>query len=514
MNLILKEVYKLMKLNACRMYLQVMTLTEISDYMGKELRPQVLLEHASHCPKGLTNISMSTLKWPHVALPSPTCWHIWTSMICTLYTGSLTRTHLQHPLGKWTIHYDSHRFWHWWHYDPTHLLFQQSAEMSPRVALRTQYHQTMAKFSPSIPTMLPFQGPPMMQIEPTTGYIHLPVACLPEAWVPTLHPNTIQLFHNPETIPCLPAAMTTGPLWVPAQSWLPKYPSWLPPQLPTTHVSQQCIHPKNGHSGFAWILAGNHTMIWCRTGLAPGPAEDMYLGHAEVYGLLATTIFLSYYVSCYDVPLPSTNIKCYCDNIGIINTPCSLQTEQILWLNDTINDDRDIFLEIHANVTNSTALCYQYFHVKGHQDKDPKCQLTLAKQYNIKCDQIAKQYIQTSPLYSTTMGNPKFKAAQSHLKIGGNIICHCFLLSLHTAASTPHIGHTCGNGLPGLKQTLTWSSGRPSCLPLTHSSVKTNAELSCLSMTNSCYALQNSILTQGPNYAPYVNATQKTRGTF
>jgi len=85
--------HKLVKLNACLMYLQVMTLAEITDHMGTELLPQVLSTRDSPCPKGLLNISLSTLQWPNVALPSSTCWRIWTSTIQTLYTRSRTGKH-------------------------------------------------------------------------------------------------------------------------------------------------------------------------------------------------------------------------------------------------------------------------------------------------------------------------------------------------------------------------------------------------------------------------------------
>jgi len=43
-----------------------------------------------------------------------------------------------------------------------------------------------------------------------------------------------------------------------------------------------------------------------------------------------------------------------------------------------------------------------YLHVKGHQDKDPQCQLSIAKQHNVKCDQLAKQYIHEQLTPSTT----------------------------------------------------------------------------------------------------------------
>jgi len=105
--------HKLVKLNACQMYLQVTTLAEITDHTGTEVLPQVLSTHESPCPRGLLNISSSTLQWPNVALPSPMCWHLWTSTIQMLYTRSHMGNCLQQPLGDWTTNHDTHQFWHW-----------------------------------------------------------------------------------------------------------------------------------------------------------------------------------------------------------------------------------------------------------------------------------------------------------------------------------------------------------------------------------------------------------------
>jgi len=187
--------HKLEKLNACHMYLQVTTLAELTDHTGEERLPQALLDRASPSPKGLTNISKSMLQWPNVAMLTTTCWCIWTTTICSLYTGSQTGTCLQHPLGVWTTNYDVHRFWHWRQFDATHLMFQQHADTSPRIALWTQMHRTLAKFSLTVPTMLPFQGPPVMPMDPTTGFVWLPVTCIPAAPMSTpvlLYASTIQ----------------------------------------------------------------------------------------------------------------------------------------------------------------------------------------------------------------------------------------------------------------------------------------------------------------------------------
>jgi len=53
-------------------------------------------------------------------------------------------------------------------------------------------------------------------------------------------------------------------------------------------------------------------------GLAPGPVNDMYSGHAEAFGLLTAFIFLEYYITCFDYPTLNATIRCFCDNLGDI----------------------------------------------------------------------------------------------------------------------------------------------------------------------------------------------------
>jgi len=54
--------FKLECLNACWMHLQITTLAEITDQTGEELLVQILTSYHYHAPKGLLNISQSTLK--------------------------------------------------------------------------------------------------------------------------------------------------------------------------------------------------------------------------------------------------------------------------------------------------------------------------------------------------------------------------------------------------------------------------------------------------------------------
>ncbi len=103
--------YKLERLNACRMYLQVTTLSEIMDNTGAELLPQILSRKNNAIPAGLAEISSSTLHWPHVNLLSPACWKLWTTTICSIYTGDTRGTCLSTPLGAWTETHSTNQFW-------------------------------------------------------------------------------------------------------------------------------------------------------------------------------------------------------------------------------------------------------------------------------------------------------------------------------------------------------------------------------------------------------------------
>jgi len=91
--------------------------------------------------------------------------------------------------------------------------------------------------------------------------------------------------------------------------------------------------------------------------------------------------------------------------------------------NDTTNDDRDVYVVICDAIDKCRPLQVQLFHVKGHQNKDPKRKLTLPEQLNIDCDHQAKLYALTATQSSVTLGNPAIPAAQPHLIITGKLIC-------------------------------------------------------------------------------------------
>jgi len=127
---------QLEQINACRMYLQITTLAEITDHTGMQLLPQILTARGQAYPTGLDTISCSTLQWLWVHNPTTTTWKFWTRTISTLFTGSNTGTRLHNPLGNWTQDYDTCCFWKWWLATPQCLLHQKQPSATPHVVIQ------------------------------------------------------------------------------------------------------------------------------------------------------------------------------------------------------------------------------------------------------------------------------------------------------------------------------------------------------------------------------------------
>jgi len=153
---------KLEELNTCRMYLQDTTFSKITDHIGTELLSQILTCPSHPLPCSLTSISKSLLVWPIINLLTPACWQFWTTTICLLYTGSSKGNWLlHHLLGKWLPSHQLNRFWYWWMYDMTQLVYKPSESPCTHVALPALQWQMFMKFSPTFLMTLAFLGPPV-----------------------------------------------------------------------------------------------------------------------------------------------------------------------------------------------------------------------------------------------------------------------------------------------------------------------------------------------------------------
>jgi len=114
---------------------------------------------------------------------------------------------------------------------------------------------------------------------------------------------------------------------------------------------------KNKQSSLAWVFMHNTTTLWKGIGLAPGHADDIYSGQAEPFRLHARLLFLQHYITSYD-PSQFTDspLTCFCDNTRVITNVNDLLSSMILWPNDSMTNDRDVYLAIYNAISNCSPL--------------------------------------------------------------------------------------------------------------------------------------------------------------
>ena len=91
----------LKRLNACRLYLQVITVSDICDAAGR-----MILEESLH--GRLTRDRVSSFKWSIQPRPSQRAWKAWRDTLHRLYTRDAS-VRLRTTLGPWVAR--SHQKW-------------------------------------------------------------------------------------------------------------------------------------------------------------------------------------------------------------------------------------------------------------------------------------------------------------------------------------------------------------------------------------------------------------------
>ena len=105
-------------LNACCIFLQVITLADITDGSGTHILPSSL-QGTRH------NDWHSSYTWPHQIRPSPEAWRVWCKTLCTQFCTISASNRLQRPLGIWQHNGLLHQKWTYLVDLPSNHLFQR-----------------------------------------------------------------------------------------------------------------------------------------------------------------------------------------------------------------------------------------------------------------------------------------------------------------------------------------------------------------------------------------------------
>jgi hypothetical protein len=182
-------------LNACRWFLQVTTLAEITNDCGNSLLPQAYgLLQPNQKPQ-LWLLSRSSLKWPAQPLPSVKAWRLLKKFLKSQLNA---RQKLLQPLGPWYTNYNAHRQWNLLS-DGLNLIKTTTKEntLYRRTENRSRHH---LKFSVVRPTTKTFDTPCL----PITPIIDdgISITCKPEEFhllepIHDKHSSTYKIYHIP-----------------------------------------------------------------------------------------------------------------------------------------------------------------------------------------------------------------------------------------------------------------------------------------------------------------------------
>ena len=123
---------ELVRVNRCRLYLQVILLSDIVDAGGIHILSSYLQGRRSTTRK-------SNLKWPKQGKPSVHDWKLWETSLQRAYSN-IGSTRLQHSLGAWTA--KPHQTWTWFKDIITNYVYKRCNNFYERYIVDTSMNLT------------------------------------------------------------------------------------------------------------------------------------------------------------------------------------------------------------------------------------------------------------------------------------------------------------------------------------------------------------------------------------
>ena len=382
------------KLNYCRLYLQAITISDLTTASGHHLDHGMLRGHPS--------LQSSTTNWHTINQdrPSEDAWRLWkrANLLWSNPVGTLIQ-----PLGPWLfpIHAQRRQYFAYKHGDNIYI---RTADGQYQVLHDLR---GTATFRPRITGVRHYR------------FSRIPVLSVPvdvapvedtEKWFVSSPLSSVILRPSPSTqgpFPSFDLFIKHLPAWEYELLRHTKFQAGTQDSIPTVLeqgfrvVSDGSVKHKHGNGSFGWVLSSSRgDRIIHGTGPARGRAVYSY--RAEAYGLLSLMRFLIQYREYTKATAAWSGILAT-DAQSVLDTlhgadrdpqekeaPIDLDAGRVVL--DVLCPEWDVLIEIQAASKLLPNLKLQY--VKGHQDRDKRYhQLNLLGQLNVDADAVAGNFI-------------------------------------------------------------------------------------------------------------------------
>jgi hypothetical protein len=356
------------KLNICRMFLQVVTMAEITNGDGTRLAYD-----AWTGTKSITN--NTSYRWPFQPNPPPSFWTVWKKALSCLCRRQYT---LKNPLGRWSPAGASNALW--WFDQTTESLFKATTPPITfpfRSARTTRFADLRYNKSKSTPSQIPSSATPCVVSQQGAFLIFHGTADIVRSNEIPLPSNTFEQFINAKE----------SNRWV--YDNVQAKGSMESLALAITNGSCTCVADgsfKDKHGTAAWKILDLATPENSIEGqsITPGDPCQQNPYRSELSGLFASTTMINNLVEFFQIESGAVTLAC--DNLGAITiteyTPEGTSPSACAQF--------DLVMAIQRR--KSKKIKWMHKHVYGHQDTKSSAPLSPIKLINVDMDAKAKRH--------------------------------------------------------------------------------------------------------------------------
>jgi hypothetical protein len=368
-------------LNACRLYLQVIFVSDITTASGEEIEEDI--------KKGRRMIDReSRLQWPTQQRPPRQAWKQWQDALKYLENG----TKLKQPLGDWIS--APHQEWKWflcqednelyelscdeWKHYPKH---QRDTYHNTRATSRVKYSNYSFIVQPPTGTLLPVS----IKQGGTTSTTDIEITISGNPFPPAEEPRVQQHLETRG------GRLTPHPYY---KYLLDQMENLIMERLPEIGEAIRysdlyvCSDGAHNHSNklgsHAWVFStAAGEVLWCGAGPTIGHVNMTSPGRSELSGITALLLLLHWI--CMDQNISSGQVTLFCDNKKSIRYIFDEALNSPL---DQVKPDMDLIISA-KDILRLLPIKVKHEWVKGHY-KGPD----RAPQHDINelADEVAKDY--------------------------------------------------------------------------------------------------------------------------
>ena len=374
MDVLTRELFstkQLIHLNACRIYLNIIHLSDIVYPDDKSINHNFLIGIKSAYPS-------SNLEWPNQKYPSVKAWKLWNSIIKIVFNiqDNLTLGPFSR-LGEWLTPASQRNMIHQWLYSPS----RQEITTFEQGKITSHFIDTVDYESMQLNIDSKTELDDLYEDEITV----------------LLRKNCFQPLNKFKTTACISSPpstlikhINTLTIWTRNLIQNHQHECLGPSLLEILQRKCDIIIANDGSKsesklGGGWIIADSSGNI-VTSGSNPdvGPITPMNSHRSEIYGVLSALLFLHEYFRFFMIPL-SSHIKYFYDNFEVVNKMKKLIKDEQYYDEYIKTADHDAVRLLKHYIPRQ----FTINHVRNHKDKrEKKSQLTTAERLNIAADEL------------------------------------------------------------------------------------------------------------------------------